>query len=310
MKYKISVRRNQSKEFEADTRFDAIRQHFKAIQERADYNLSTGEKRKVSRRRYETSLLDFESATFQAILQALCEMDAAIIVPRDHVSYAHLKELGSRSTHDENKSWDKLDWKNLCGVPLPPPPKGIKFSIPAPAVKTVQSGEPVLRHSRIYLLTQETMNLDGQPLNDSGVRDALRSIYVNWRNLYYGPKEIDTGMPMNDLRRIFTELRGLLETAARTDNVHFSERATTIMADVLNSEYLDDIGICLNKFDTEMLFASPDKSEVQKFLGSLPCSPLLDGVKKSLEDYLEGKTDVIRSPENWGLELFRRNRRD
>lgn len=68
---------------------------------------------------------------------------------------------------------------------------------------------------------------------------------------------------------------------------------------ILDSEYLETNGLFLARFDAEMLFLSPEKSKAQAFLDEMPCSPNLDAIRKCIQDYIDGKTDIIYSADNW-----------
>lgn len=72
-----------------------------------------------------------------------------------------------------------------------------------------------------------------------------------------------------------------------------------MMIDILTSEYLEPNGLYLARFDKEMLFLSPKKSVAQAFLDEMPCSPRLDSIRKCIQDYIDGKTDIIHSADKW-----------
>ena len=78
-----------------------------------------------------------------------------------------------------------------------------------------------------------------------------------------------------------------------------NDKVKAVLQVILDSEYLDTNGLYFLKFEEEMLFMSPDKSEAQAFLNAMPCSAELDGIRKCIEDYLNNKTDIINSPDKW-----------
>lgn len=303
VKYVIYVADDHSKDFENDNRFDGIRSLFVGSPITSIYERKTpGNKTRKPLMHYQTKQLAFESEQFQTIIQTLSQLDAVIIVPRDQICYGDMKDMSNRSEHDDNAPWDKLDWKNADGVPMPPVERKLLLRISAPPVPKEQKGKPVDKHSEHYLLAEEMLALEGRSLNRRSTIDALRRTYLNWKKFYTATMLQKNNLPKNlpayfEIRALIRELRTVTENKTKATLVDYSRDAKEILQKILDSEYLETTGVYLTRFDDEMLFMSPDKSEVQAFADEMPCSPRLDGIRKCLQDYIDGKTDIINSPD-------------
>lgn len=302
LRYVVSVSDNHSKDFEKDRRFDGIRPLFigSPISSVYDKKESGKDKRKPLIH-YQTAMLSYESEQLRTIIQTLAQMDAVIIVPRDQMRFGDVKEFSSHSERDDNEPWPVLDWKKE--VPMPPVKEKILLRISAPLIPKVQKGKPVSRHSEYYNLANETMSLKGLPLELRGTMDALRRNYMKWKD-YYNNSLLQSNMSkeqpsLSVQRDICRELRSVIENRVQAASVNFSREVTENLQDILDSEYLETNGLFLTKFDDEMLFMSPEKQVAQAFLDDLPCSPRFDGIRKCIQDYLDGKTDIINSPDKW-----------
>lgn len=253
---------------------------------------------------YQTAQLYFDSETLQTIIQTLAQMDAVIIVPREQISYGDVKKLSSRSIIDDDQPWAVLDWRNSAEVPMPPVREKLLLRISAPMVQNARLGEPVFKHSEHYLLAEETMSLEGLPLNIRSTMDALRRNYMKWK-AYYSRcgsqrdklrKEQPTLSAQRDVCR---ELRLVIENKTKSHVVNYDQQIKRMLQSILDSEYLEINGLYLARFDDEMLFFSPEKSAAQAFLDEMPCSPRLDAIRKCIQDYIDGKTDLIHSADKW-----------
>ncbi len=300
----ISVLDNHSKDFEKDKRFDDIRTLFSGSPVSSIYDKDApGKSKRKQLIHYQTDPLSYESETLQTIIQTLARMDAVIIVPRDQMRFGDVKELSSRSERDDNEPWPVLDWKNQNEVPMPPVKEKILLRISAPLIPKAQKGKPVSRHSEYYNLANETMSLKGLSLGLRGTMDAMRRNYMKWKD-YYNNSLLQSNMPkeqpsLSVQRDICRELRLVIENRGQAPSVNFSREVTGNLQDILDSEYLETNGLYQAKFDDEMLFMSPEKQVAQAFLDDLPCSPRFDGVRKCIQDYIDGKTDIINSPDRW-----------
>ena len=100
-------------------------------------------------------------------------------------------------------------------------------------------------------------------------------------------------------RYICGELRKVIENKNNQTVVEYNHDMMNILQNIIDSEYLEPSAEYMARFDNEMLFMAPSISEVQTFADEMPCSPRLDGIRKCLQDYIDGKTKIINSPTNW-----------
>jgi len=303
--YVISISDKHSKQFEVDERFDIIRSCFSGSPVTSFYDKGeTSKKKKKVLMHYQTDRLEYSSESFQTIIQNLAQMDAVIIVPRDQISYGDVKEFISRSELDDYEPWEKLDWRNADEIPMPPIKEKLLLRISAPIVQREKKGKAVFKHSEHYVLVSEIMSLTGLSLSLRSTKDALRRCYMKWKGYYthclLQKNKLTDDQPsllvQRDVRR---ELQRIIENNDKQEVVAFDRDVRELFERILNSEYQEADALYLSKFDDEMLFFSPEKAVAQAFLDEMPYSPRLDGIRKCILNYLEGKTELINSPDRW-----------
>ena len=294
-----------SKAFESEKCLDGIRSYFIGSAITSIYDkVEKGTKKLKNLMHYQTESLCFESESFQTIIQVLSQMDAVIIVPRDQITYVDVKEFVSRSERDGDEPWEALDWKNADEIPMPPIKEKLLLRISAPLIQKSQKGKPVFKHSEHYNLSKETMALEGLSLNSRSTMDALRRNYMNWKVYYsrsvYQRNNLQKDQPsLAEIREICHELRIVIENKDKAVFVKFSQEIQYQLQAILDSEYLEPNGLYVTRFEDEMLFLSPDKKVAQAFIDEMPYSPRLDGIRQCIQEYIDGKTDIINSPDRW-----------
>lgn len=291
----LSVRDQHAKLFESDQRFDKVRASFTPQVVSSIYeegNIRVPQRARLVR--YETGRLSFGTEEFQDILETMVQLDAVIIVPQDQLTVGEVRTMISLSQQSEQDSWPRLDWESTSTVPIPVNSERLLRRITSPMLGKQPKGEAVVRHSRFYFLVRDTMALLGQPLRSASTHHSLRAIYLRWIDRDISKEPLyNTGC----WDRVLIELKDYLEgrrEAATT--IAFSPDVQEQLQMVLDSEYLNREGLCLARFEEEMLFLAPGKSEVQAFLDALPLSPSFDSMRICLENYLAGKTEIIYSP--------------
>lgn len=302
VKFVIGVADKHSSDFEQDIRFDAIRPLFVGSPIKSIYEKEQpGKVKRKTLMHYQTEQLTFDSEQLQQIVQTLSLLNAVIIIPRDQMSYADVEGFSSRSERNDDEPWEFLDWKNETEVATPPVKKSILLRISAPIVQKAQKGQPVSKHSEIYTLAEKAMALNGQPLNVRTTTDNLRRVYQAWKIFYNTRSQIwcQGYCTMSEVRDLCLELLVVAENKSKAHAVCFSPDTQKVLQTILDSEYLEPGDLFLARFDDELLFQSPDKAQAQAFLDSMPCSPRLDDIRKCVQDYVDGKTDVINSPDKW-----------
>lgn len=297
IRFVVSVKNSHSKSFEEDKRFDNIRNSFHGSAVSSIYEKQRDGKRKRKvLMHYETKRLVFESGEFQSIIRCLSYLDAVIMVPREQITIGDTKKYISQSVCDDNEAWPELDWKSSDEIPISSVPEKLLLRISEPVLQTHQKGKAVFRYSSIYLLAKKTMELLGLSLKVRSSIDVLRRTYMQW-------KSIDLQLEKNRIitwteqKEVYNNLQYIIENKAIMDNVVFASSALNILQKVLDSEYLESDSLLISRFEEEMLFLSPDIVEAQCFIDNLPCTSRWDGMRKSIQDYIDGKTDMINSPD-------------
>ena len=175
---------------------------------------------------------------------------------------------------------------------MPPVREQVQIRITPPVLKEYSS-QAVDEYSPETLLCQRTLSLQGQSLKDPMVHNKLRMLYFDWLN---SAKSVTYKNDINWQRmclNVSNELHNILIKATKILAIDFSDQTLRKLMDEVNKYELSPIGEIMARYNEEMLLLSPPKEEVQKFLDNCLCDPRLDKIRKSLEDYLNDKTDII-----------------
>ncbi len=92
---------------------------------------------------------------------------------------------------------------------------------------------------------------------------------------------------------IVAELQTILTKSKTEDIIHYSDKGTARLQAEIETEVLTPVGETIRKFREEYLFLAPPKEEAQIFLDSCLCDPRLSAVRLGLQNYIDGKTDLI-----------------
>ena len=288
LKYYINVSEKESKKFEEDTRFDNIREHFKATPVTSLYNRSFSSKKTLLK--YSTEALVADSLEFLEIITLLVSLRAVILIPRSFVTVGEMREFSGGRNLESNSNWPVLDWKD--SLIMPPVKEQVQIRITPPLLKDY-SAQAVDEYSPETLLCQRTLALQGQSTKDPIVHNKLRMLYFDWLN---SAKSVTYKNDINGQRiclNVSNELHNILMKAMKISAVNFSDQTLRKLMDEVNKYELSPIGEIIARYNEEMLLLSPPKEEVQKFLDNCFYDPRLDKIRKSLEDYLNDKTDII-----------------
>ena len=294
----ISVDDHDSKDFETNKQYDAIRPLFRATEVRSIYDKYEEVHSHKKPMHYQLSPMRFDSQEFQSVITLLASLNAVITVPRSQITVGEMKELQSQSQKEISEPWPVLDWRSADAVPMPPVRQKLIVRIEAPKPPRKQNGKAVFRHSELYLLAEETKAKKGLPLQYRSTLDALRLCYFKWLQLNED-KSANYQLDVYYQRAMVRHLRDLIENHAKQPSVTFPANLEDMLQAILDSEHLNANGLYMVQFEREMLFLSPREDDAQIFLESLPCSDELAGIRKCIEDYLDGKTDIINSPDRF-----------
>ena len=85
----------------------------------------------------------------------------------------------------------------------------------------------------------------------------------------------------------------MLLNSAKEPVIQFSDYICDKLKEVTSRHQLSTVGRIIARYRDEMLFSSPPKDVAQKFLDECLYDPRLTTVRMSLENYINGKTDLI-----------------
>lgn len=290
LRFFISVNEKDSRKFESDTRFDAIRGFFKGTPIRSIHNKNDDKAPRHQLMRYATEGLMAKSLEFIDIINLLASLRAVIMIPRTHLTIGEMKGYTQVRKLDEDNNWPKLDWRHSSM--LPPARREVQIRISTPIIKDGDV-EYVDEYSPQILLCQRTLSYNGRSFQENTVLSQLRSLYFEWLDCTkLEMDESDTDWyDVSD--RVANDIQRLLINSDKEPTIQFSDAVYKMLQEKVNKVQLSAIGETIVKFREEMLFFSPPKDVVEKFLDSCLYVPSLAAIRKSLEDYINGKTDII-----------------
>ena len=183
-----------------------------------------------------------------------------------------------------------LDWRN--SLLLPPPRHEIQIRITSPIVKDANVYF-VDEYPPEILLCKRTMAYQGRSFRENTMPGQIRALYFEWLEW----NKQDAGQSLLARRgisyKVSNELHRLLVNSAKEPVIQFDDAIYNLMKEVVDGIQLSAVGRLLAKYRDEMLFLAPPKDVVEKFLDSCLYDSRLTKVRKSLEDYLDGKTEII-----------------
>ena len=287
LKFVLQVNEKDSRSFEADNRFDSVREYFKASQVTSIHNKNTQSKRPLIS--YATEALLSQSLEFWQIMSLLVSLRAVILIPREYITVGQMKEFAGDRTVEDNSNWPELDWKNA--VAMPPVKPQIEIRISAP-VDTGSEVEYVDEFSPLDLLCDRTLKCEGMSLSDGNVVAELRSLYFEWQKYSQDGAALETlGYAIPSM--IINTIQKSMANAAAMKKLNFDAFLIRKLSQQVNKYQLSTYGKFIERYRKEMFFQAPSKEKAQQFLDECLYDSRYDSIRKSLEDYLSGKTDII-----------------
>lgn len=287
--FHISVNDKDSRNFVSDSRFDSIRQYFIANPVTSIHNRDNKSAKKPLMH-YATDRLVADSPEFQTIMMLLASLRAVILIPREYLTVGEMKEYAQGRKREGNSNWPELDWRN--SLLLPPPRHEIQIRITSPMVKDANVYF-VDEYPPEILLCKRTMAYQGRSFRENTMPGQIRALYFEWLEW----NKQDAGQSLLARRgisyKVSNELHRLLVNSAKEPVIQFDDAIYNLMKEVVDGIQLSAVGRLLAKYHDEMLFLAPPKDVVEKFLDSCLYDSRLTKVRKSLEDYLDGKTEII-----------------
>ncbi len=287
----VNVAERDSRKFESDSRFDVIRQYFVASPVKSVYSGTSSPSSKRRLMRYATPKLKADSAKFIEITTLLASLKAVIMVPRDYLTVGEVKGYTQSRPEDANSNWPVLDWRSK--LIMPPVRKEVAIHISAPPA-SIGMAKEVEEFSPSVILARNTIAFEGRSLKDPAVLTQIRALYLEWmaaRTMFSGGERDSYWRLVVD--GIVAELQTILTKSKTEDIIHYSDKGTARLQAEIETEVLTPVGETIRKFREEYLFLAPPKEEAQIFLDSCLCDPRLSAVRLGLQNYIDGKTDLI-----------------
>lgn len=279
----FSIGEKESRNFENDIRFDAIRDYF--IGEISKSAIRETGKGRVPLKRYSTGPIAFKSKAFEAIASLLTDLGATAIVPRNQLSVGDVNNYQSQSRIKDKEEWEKLEWKGKKGCITPPTKEHTTIQLAEPETTEEKKGRSVTRYSEPVLLAKQTLMLEGASLEKDTVKQELKNLYLAWGD--YRAKIFWVVQLRVVIQQILTKSDANKTVSFKHGNIPY------FLTQLANSEHLDKAGEYIKRFENEMLFMAPSKETVEAFINDSPCDSELDAMRTSLQKYLDGETDVI-----------------
>ncbi len=287
LKFVIQVNEKDSRAFEADSRFDPVREYFKESQVTSIHNKNTTSKRPL--KSYATDALVSQSLEFWQIMSLLVSLRAVILIPREYITVGQMKEFACDRKVEDNSNWPKLDWKTAVVMPPVKPQIEIRIS---PPVDPGADVEYVDEFSPLDLLCTRTLKCEGMSLADGNVVMELRSLYFEWQKYSRDGKALETlGYAIPSM--IINTIQKSMANAAALQTFHFDAFLIRKLSQQVNKYQLSTYGKFIERYRKEMFFQSPPKEKAEQFLDECLYDSRYDSIRKSLEDYITGKTDII-----------------
>lgn len=284
--FEIKVDEHDTAKFEKNKDFDAVRSIFYTVEIMPGFNdkgVYKGSKKSLVY--YTIGKKRFGESALMKVLEHFSMMDACILIPREMLTSGEIERL-SVHTHEDNEAWEILDWKGKDAIAVPPSRKKTLLHISSPEVANLK-GVEVEKLSADVVLAQETLSFHGQ-IFDEFKKVKLRELYFKWRQYLVESVVYET----YNVQKVINKLQDIVMKGKVGSTIDLSERFPYLQAKA-RSQHLSLIGLAIDRYEKEFLFFSPSKKEAKAFLDSTPYSPRLEGMRKALQDYIDGKTEII-----------------
>lgn len=288
VKFHISVVDKDSRKFESDTRFDAIRDIFKGKQVTSIHN-KDNKSPKRPLMRYDTDALSHDSPEFASMMTLLASLRAVILIPRDNLTVGEMKDFAKLRMVEDNSDWPSLDWRNSTS--LEPPKREVQLRISSPDVNN--DIVYVDNYSPYILLGKRTLSYHGRSLSEAAMPEQLRSLYLEWNETSKAPVQTLPNIGVDFPQKVMGDIHRILVNSSHESKIQFSRPVYDKMEEITKRFQLSTIGKTIAKYRKEMLFSSPPKDAAEKFLDECLYDPRLATIRASLENYIQGKTEII-----------------
>ncbi|MCM1141042.1 MAG: hypothetical protein NC453_20935, partial [Muribaculum sp.] len=240
---------------------------------------------------YATDRIASGSAVFVEVMTLLASLNAVILIPREYLTVGEMNGHAKSRKVNESKHWPKLDWQ--ASKIMPPVRKEIEIRISAPVSCVDEDVQYVDEYTLPVQLCLRTLNYEGRSFTERSLAGQIRALYFEWPQTRKTPAYMHRDGWNNLISIVRHDLHRILMNAGKEQTVKFDEDVIRRLKAEIAKEQLSAIGKTVERYKREMLFLAPPAEEVQKFLDNSLCHPRLGNIRKSLENYLSGKNDII-----------------
>lgn len=213
------------------------------------------------------------------------------MIPREYITVGEMKTYANPRRQLENSNWPKLDWRILAA--LPPVARQVRIRIAAPIAK---DGDVVCvdEFSPEILLCQRTLAYQGRSFTERATTGKIRTLYFEW--LEYTKSDLENlDYHWNGIAcKVSRDLHRILVNSSQDPQIRFDDCIHKILQDEVNKYRLSTIGEILKNYRDTMLFMSPPKEAAEAFLDSCLYDPRLAKIRQSLENFINGKSEMIK----------------
>lgn len=286
----ISVDEKDSRIYESDSHFDSIRETLHATQVTSIHNKDN----KTTKRplmRYSTERISANSPQFESIISLLVSLRAVILIPREYLTVGEMKEYAKERKIYDNSNWPELDWRK--STKLPPAKSEVKKRVTSPVAKN-NSVCYVDEYPSYILLCRRTLDCNGHSFKESALTAQIKSLYFDWKSLSETPFQDNCGFYWHGFAyKVADDIHKMIENSVKEPIINFKDSIRDTLQEQSDKYQLSVIGKTIKRYKEEMLFLSPTKEAVEAFLDSCLYDQRLDSIRKSLENYINGKTEII-----------------
>lgn len=145
------------------------------------------------------------------------------------------------------------------------------------------------RAQLFYVNNNDIVYVDAYPNTIPG---QLRALYLEWNDLSKASVQTLPNFGVDFPQKIMGDIHRILVNSTES-TIQFSKFVYNTMKEITERFQLSTIGKTIAKYREEMLFCSPPMDAAEKFLDECLYDARLTTIRTSLENYINGKTDII-----------------
>lgn len=290
LRFYISVNNKDSRCFELDSRFDTVRDAFKGTPVTSIHNKGNKSPKRPLMH-YSTAALTADSIKLSDIVNLLASLRAVILIPRACLTIGEMKDYVRRCSGNDNGNWPILEWSKSAA--LPPTRREVQVRVSAPVVKD-DNIVYVNEYSPQIKLCQLTLTYQGRSFKENTIPGQIRALYLEWLSLFGKPLQDNVSYYWHDFAcKMKNEIYQIIVNSPKAPIIQFSDTSYKALKEEVDKYQLSPVGIIISRYKQEMLFQSPSKADAERFLDDCLYDNRLAFIRKSIEDYLNGITDII-----------------